>query len=71
MPPPINPAQRRQNLKVWRATTSAPSQTCRYRRKSKLKMRFKDNLDHEIARTQEKLELLQELKAEIENASQE
>lgn len=41
-----------------------PSGQPRYLRKSKLKIRFKHRLDEEIARTIERLELLQELKYE-------
>jgi hypothetical protein len=36
----------------------------RARRKAKLKMRFKDRLDEEIAATVEKLELLREIQVE-------
>lgn len=37
-------------------------------RKAKLKMRFRDRLDEEIASTEEKLALLRELKADGQQA---
>lgn len=44
---------------------NAPSRSKRAKRKAKLKMRYKECLDQEIARSRERLELLTEIKHEI------
>jgi hypothetical protein len=45
-------------------TDKSPALLKRARRKAKLKMRFKDRLNEEIAATVEKLELLKEIQVD-------
>jgi hypothetical protein len=61
----LSPEEKRLRTKVWKQTTEAVSQSSRYKRKGKLKLRYKHKLDEVIADTEEKLELLKELKIEL------